>query len=73
MTKAGPLTRAKLAGLRRNLAVAIGNSGDPDAIDALEADDPERQSVTDALVREHVDWARAQCPTPRAQSPKPKA
>jgi epoxyqueuosine reductase len=66
MTKAGPMTRAKLAGLRRNLAVAIGNSGDPDAIDALEADDPERQSVTDALVREHVEWALAQRPKPKA-------
>ena len=30
------MTRAKLAGLRRNLAVAIGNSGDADAVAALD-------------------------------------
>jgi epoxyqueuosine reductase len=60
LTKGGPMTRAKIAGLRRNIAVAIGNSGDADAIDALDAEDGDRPSLTDALVRDHIDWARAQ-------------
>jgi epoxyqueuosine reductase len=51
------MTRVKLTGLRRNLAVAIGNSGDPDAIAALTVDDDERTSAQDALVEEHIRWA----------------
>jgi epoxyqueuosine reductase len=66
LTKGGPMTRAKVTGLRRNLAVAIGNSGNADAIDALETDSADRPSVTDALVQEHVEWARAQSPKPKA-------
>jgi epoxyqueuosine reductase len=66
MTKGSPVTRAKLAGLRRNIAVAIGNSGDADAIDALDGEIDERPSVTDPLVRTHIDWARAQRPRPKA-------
>jgi epoxyqueuosine reductase QueG len=73
MTKGGPMTRAKVAGLRRNLAVAIGNSGDAEAIDALETDSADRPSLTDALVRAHVDWALDQRPTPNSHRPKPKA
>jgi epoxyqueuosine reductase len=60
VTKGGPMTRAKVAGLRRNLAVAIGNSGDAEAIDALEVDSTDKPSLDEALVREHVDWAKAQ-------------
>jgi len=60
------MTRAKVAGLRRNIAVAIGNSGDSDAIDALDTDGGDRPSLADALVREHVDWARSQNPKPKA-------
>jgi len=56
--RGGPMTRAKLAGLRRNIAVAIGNTGDRDAIAALDADDPERPSIADPLVRTHVEWAQ---------------
>jgi epoxyqueuosine reductase len=47
-----PLTRTGVRGLRRNLAVALGNCGDAAAVDALAAvpqDDP--------LVAEHVTWA----------------
>lgn len=51
------MTRAKLTGLRRNLAVTIGNSGDRDAIDALRGSDPDRPSADDPLVAEHVRWA----------------
>ena len=60
------MTRAKLAGLRRNIAVAIGNSGDADAIEALDSEGADRPSLGDALVLEHVDWARAQRPKPKA-------
>jgi epoxyqueuosine reductase len=67
MTKGGPMTRAKIAGLRRNIAVAIGNSGDATAIDALETDSVDRPSLDEALVREHIEWAQRQ-----AQSQKPK-
>jgi epoxyqueuosine reductase len=66
MTKGSPMTRAKVTGLRRNLAVAIGNHGDADAIAALDGEDPDRPSLTDALVREHIHWARAQSPKPKA-------
>jgi epoxyqueuosine reductase QueG len=60
------MTRAKLAGLRRNIAVAIGNSGDAQAIDGLDTEGADRPSLADALVREHVDWARSQSPKPKA-------
>ncbi len=57
LTRGSPLERPRLRGLRRNLAVAIGNSGDPDARAALDApcDAP---SAADPVVAEHVDWAR---------------
>jgi epoxyqueuosine reductase len=75
MTKGSAMTRAKVAGLRRNLAVAVGNSGDAGAIAALDADVADRPSLADPVVREHIAWARAQLPTPNSQrpSPKPKA
>ena len=66
LTKGGPMTRAKIAGLRRNIAVAIGNSGDVEAIDLLDTEDADRPSLADALVREHIDWARTQTRKPKA-------
>jgi epoxyqueuosine reductase QueG len=67
------MTRAKVAGLRRNLAVAMANSGDAEAIAALDADAPDSPSLEDPVVREHIEWGRAQRPTPKAQGPRPKA
>ena len=52
------MTRAKLVGLRRNLAVAIGNSGDPAAMAAMEERSEDRPSAEDPMVREHIEWAR---------------
>jgi epoxyqueuosine reductase len=56
------MTRPTLAALRRNVAVAIGNGGDPDAMQALLApagdDAPASESTRDPMVGEHVDWAR---------------
>jgi epoxyqueuosine reductase len=48
-----PLWRAKRRGLLRNVAVALGNWGDPQAVPALRQalDDPE------PLIREHAAWA----------------
>jgi epoxyqueuosine reductase QueG len=60
------MTRTKLIGLRRNLAVAIGNSGDADAICALESTRADQPSIAEPLVQEHVRWAQARRPTPNA-------
>jgi epoxyqueuosine reductase len=57
LLKRSAMTRTKLTGLRRNLAVAIGNGGDADAIGALEARSDERPTAEDDTVREHVRWA----------------
>jgi epoxyqueuosine reductase len=53
--KGSAMKRAGVRRLRRNLAVALGNSGDPEAVTALEA----RHAPTcdDPLVDEHVRWA----------------
>jgi epoxyqueuosine reductase len=51
------VTRAKREGLLRNVAVALGNSGNPEAVPALAralASDPS------ALVRAHAAWALGQ-------------
>jgi len=51
------MTRAGVRGLRRNLAVALGNSGDRRALDAL--DRTELQNATnDPLIIEHARWAK---------------
>jgi epoxyqueuosine reductase len=55
--KGSAMTRAKLVGLRRNIAVALGNSRDHEAISTLQESSPQRPSVEDPLVREHVQWA----------------
>ena len=52
------MTRAKLTGLRRNLAVAIGNSGDADAVAALRERRDDQPSASDPMVAEHVAWAQ---------------
>jgi epoxyqueuosine reductase len=59
LTKGSAMTRAKVAGLRRNLAVAAGNSGADDARAALvePTGDP---AAADPLVREHMRWALEQ-------------
>ncbi len=54
------MTRAKLVGLRRNLAVAIGNSGGAQALAALGEHDVERPSIEDPMVQEHIQWATRQ-------------
>ena len=51
--KDSPVKRAKHAGFLRNVAVALGNSGDPAAIPALEA----ALDHEEPLVRAHAAWA----------------
>lgn len=50
-----PVLRAKRHGLLRNVAVAIGNWGDPAARPSLER----ARHDSDPLVREHAEWALA--------------
>ncbi len=52
------MTRAKLGGLRRNLAVAIGNTRDAATIAALDDESDERPLADDPTVREHSSWAK---------------
>ena len=58
----GPMTRARVKRLRRNVAVALGNSGAADARAALAPeqceDRTDADSTRDPLVDEHVKWAR---------------
>jgi epoxyqueuosine reductase len=49
-----PLLRSKRAGLRRNLAVALGNSADPSVLPTLQE---ALATETDPVVREHLEWA----------------
>ena len=55
LLKGSAMTRAKLTGLRRNLAVAIGNSRDPEAIAELHRDRDDQPSAADPMVRAHIE------------------
>jgi epoxyqueuosine reductase len=55
LLKGSPMKRAGVRRLRRNLAVAIGNSGDPSAAEDLER--MEDETCSDPLVAGHVAWA----------------
>ena len=57
LLKGSPMKRAKITGLRRNIAVAIGNSGDAEARAALQQRRADQPSADDPMVREHIDWA----------------
>jgi epoxyqueuosine reductase len=54
--KGGAVKRTKRRGYLRNVAVALGNAGDPDAVPAL----IEALSDPEALVRGHAAWALGQ-------------
>jgi epoxyqueuosine reductase len=53
--KGSAMKRAGVRRLRRNLAVAVGNSGDPEAAAQLEASD--EPTSRDPMVARHVRWA----------------
>ena len=52
-----PVKRAKRRGYLRNVAVALGNTGDPAAVPALAS---ALQNDPEALVRAHAAWALGQ-------------
>ena len=51
--RGSPMKRAKLRGLKRNAAVALGNVGAPGDLPTLYA----ARANSDPLVAEHIDWA----------------
>jgi epoxyqueuosine reductase len=51
--RGSPVKRAKRRGLRRNVAVALGNARDPEAVPAL----AEALDDADVLIRAHAAWA----------------
>jgi epoxyqueuosine reductase len=55
LLKGSAMKRAGVKRLRRNLAVAIGNSGDPEATAVLLNHRP--PTAADPLVAQHVEWA----------------
>jgi epoxyqueuosine reductase len=57
LLKGSAMKRAGVTRLRRNLAVTLGNSGDPSAADSLERQ--AEPAAVDPLVAEHVRWAVA--------------
>ena len=57
LIRGSAMTRARMTGLRRNIAVAIGNSGDAEALAALDVASPDRASVDEPVVQEHIAWA----------------
>ena len=54
--KGSPVLRSKRRGYLRNVAVALGNSGDPGALPALE----KAAQDIEPLIREHAVWALEQ-------------
>jgi len=53
--RGSPIKRARYSGLRRNLAIAMGNSGDRRLLPALE----KLAADSDPVVAEHARWAMA--------------
>jgi epoxyqueuosine reductase len=62
LLKGSAMKRAGVRRLRRNLAVALGNTGDPAAAVALETH--REPASRDPLVDEHVTWALRRLETP---------
>ena len=62
MVRGSAMTRTSLSRLRRNLAVVIANSADPNAVEVLDRPGHGRRraamSAETPLVREHVEWAK---------------
>jgi epoxyqueuosine reductase len=63
-SRGSAIKRAKRSGFLRNVAVALGNTGAPEAMPAL----TEASADEDPLVREHAAWALARLQLPVASS-----
>jgi epoxyqueuosine reductase len=63
MVEGSAMTRVTLSRLRRNLAVTLGNSGTPEALDVLDRPGGgvrrAAQSADTPVVQEHAAWAKA--------------
>jgi epoxyqueuosine reductase QueG len=66
LLKKSAIRRAGVTRLRRNLATALGNSGDTAAVAALEGHP--QPACSDPLVAQHVVWAVAKL---RKTEPQP--
>jgi epoxyqueuosine reductase len=66
--KGTPMTRARVTRLRRNLAVAIGNCGDPSAAGVF-AEPIDAPSASDPMVMEHIEWAKKRLSEAGGQGP----
>jgi epoxyqueuosine reductase len=64
-TRASAIRRARYAGFLRNVAVALGNSGDLRALDVL----IEALEHPEPLVRGHVAWALGNLGSMKARNP----
>jgi epoxyqueuosine reductase len=62
LAEGSALSRRGVAGLRRNVAVALGNRGTAEAARVLSEPLAESPAVAGSVVAEHVAWALAQCP-----------
>jgi epoxyqueuosine reductase len=62
--RGSPIRRAKYAGLRRNVAIAIGNSGRVEFVPVLE----QLTSDSEAAVRESATWAKERLESGRKNS-----
>jgi epoxyqueuosine reductase len=51
--RGSPVKRTKYSGLKRNVAIAMGNSGDKDFVPDLQT----LAAEPDAVVAEHAEWA----------------
>ncbi len=67
------MTRAKVTALRRNLAVALGNTAHQVAADTLDSRgaDADTPSIDDPMVQAHVQWARTRRTAGGASQPPP--
>ncbi len=61
--RGSPIKRAKWSGFMRNVAVAMGNSGDPKMIPEL----THLLDSEDSMIRRHAAWALARIGTPQAR------
>ena len=76
LVQGSAMTRTSVSRLRRNVAIVLGNSGDPSVARVL--DEPGHgvpaaaRSAELALVREHVDWAKDRLTAAQGPAQEPR-